>query len=59
MKYEFRLLVAFLFVVAGVFTAIVVSERDLPGRIDDLPPSEIDVVTQLRALGYDVVPEFT
>jgi hypothetical protein len=59
MKYEFRLLVAFLFVVAGVFTAMAVSERNPPGRIDDLPLSESEVITQLRTLGYDVVTEFT
>ncbi len=52
-------MVAFFFVVAGVFTALAVSERDLPGRIEDLPPSEIEVITQLRTLGYSVVTKFT
>lgn len=54
MKYEFRLLAAYLFIVSGVFTTLFISERRLPGRIDDLPPSEIEVVTQLRTLGYEV-----
>jgi hypothetical protein len=59
MKYRVPLLVAFLFVVSGTFTAMSLCESDLPGRIEDLPPSEIEVITQLRTLGYVVVTEFT
>ena len=52
MSLELRITTALLLVFASLFAVIVTIDSDLPGRVQDLPSTERDVVNQLRSFGY-------
>ena len=54
MSLEVRFAFVFLFVCSALTAIAVITDAHLPGRIQDLPTSERNVVKQLRSMGYRV-----
>jgi len=57
MSVEVRFATAFTLFLGALLAAVVYFDSSLPGRIQDLPANELEIVNKLQSVGYDVRTE--